>query len=51
MGHGSVKDVDWVGHCLTNLSTPDLPARRKNENRDISLNVRNKLWDMDLSKM
>ena len=36
MGHGLVKDVDWVGHCLTNLSTPDLPAHRKNENQDIS---------------
>ena len=39
MGHGLVKDVDWVGHCLTNLSTPDLPARRKNENQDISETV------------
>ena len=37
MGHGLVRDVDWVAHCLTNLSTPDLSVYTENENQDISL--------------
>ena len=37
MGHGLARDEDWVSHCLTNLSRPDLSVYTENENQDISL--------------